>query len=382
MGGGRDARWLDGGKNLHVHVRVVDDVPVPPQDGLHRVGRVDAVVDHRCGGGGEHVLLGAGTEDGERGGGAHHGGCLRLGGKEARQQRRKQPQVGHQQRHRPVVTPREGAEHVAGDAGVGWERGLLQTGDGAGESADGGLAWRERGVPWLGGDGETRGDVPLLADANHGHRARVARHDAVHNHQPLIQHELERHSPRRKLRRHPRRALAPANLLVVPEAQVHISPRRVAALEQIFDGLQMADHRVLVVDGAAAPYEAVLHLAGPRIDEPLLRIRSGDHVQVSVHHVRKAAGAAAAAALSFVVLIGAPDVDERPVVDHEPVEGGVDAREAPADQLVQFAQLGVQRRDGGHGGGRALRAQLVGIMRDGLAPDCGPEPLRVEMLAV
>ena len=164
-------------------------------------------------------------------------------------------------------------------------------------------------------DGEPRGQEALLADADHRDRARVARHDAVDHEEPLVEHELERDAAPRKVLGDALRALAAADLLVVPEAEVDRAARREALREERLDRLEVAEHGLLVVD---APRPTQSRRARRRRTGRRSTGRVGRHdVEVRVRHVRLGAAVGAL-----------PLVHEAVRVDDGALQVAVDGREA------------------------------------------------------
>ncbi len=133
-------------------------------------------------------------------------------------------------------------------------------------------------------------------------------------------------------------AVVPTCLLVREERHDQVARRALAGAHQVADGREDHGVHVLHVDGAAAPDAVVDHIAGERVDLPVVGA-GGDDVQVPVHEQGGAGG------------IGARDPRE----DVRPLRPGL-------DQLGLETDLAQQARD--QLGGLALaRPGVVPVVR-------------------
>ena len=123
--------------------------------------------------------------------------------------------------------------------------------------------------------------------------------------------------------------LLPPSLLIVSKTEVDGAPRFEAAPEQIFNGLELPQHRLLVIDGTTTPDLAIAHHASKRVHRlthhvlPAGALSCRNHVEMGVHGIGQLARVAAL-----------PLVHERELVDHLPLQVPPHQRETALEVLV------------------------------------------------
>jgi hypothetical protein len=185
--------------------------------------------------------------------------------------------------------------------------------------------------------GQFQRQEAFLGDADERRRAVEPFENAFRDQQPLIQHEVETHAAALQQLRDRRRAVAPAQLLIVAEGQIQRLSRPEALRDHELDRLHDGHEVALVVPGASAPDEAVSNLAGERGDGPIAVRSRGDRHHVLMCHEHRRLGPR---------IVTRPCVEQAQAADDFALEHRMRLRKTALQQRVQLAELFRGRRQG------------------------------------